>query len=151
MVQTRGQQMGDQSPLSHGALRGVTDEGDAASTAVASGNTLKHAVSAHTAEHSGAVLAGGGSGRDGPVSPLGAGSPTTISVSIPMGIRRRFTGWKRHPDDRQTKGDQRLLWYRRSGRWFGQHWPPRSIYTVCRHTETRSVNQSYTGIRAVVL
>ncbi len=28
---------------------------------------------------------GGGSGRDGPVSPLGAGSPNTLSVSIPMG------------------------------------------------------------------
>ena len=36
-------------------------------------------------EHSAAVLAGGGSGRDGPVSPLGAGSPNTISVSVPMG------------------------------------------------------------------
>ena len=82
MVPTRGQQAGDQSPSSRGALRGVTAEGDAASTAVTSGATLKPAVSVPSTEHSAAVLAGGGSGRDGPVSPLGAGSPNTISVSV---------------------------------------------------------------------
>ena len=85
MVQTRGQQTGDQSPSSRGALRGVTAEGDAASPAVTSGATLKPAVSVPSTEHSAAVLAGGGSGRDETVSPLGAGSPTTISVSAPMG------------------------------------------------------------------
>ncbi len=85
MVQTRGQQTGDQSLSSHGTLRGVTAEGDAASTAVTSGNTLKHAVSVPSTEHSTAILAGGGSERDESVSPLGAGSPTTISPSIPTG------------------------------------------------------------------
>ena len=85
MVQTRGQQTGDQSPSSHGTLRGVTAEGDAASTTVTAGVTLKPAVSVPSTEHSAAVLAGGGSGRDGPVSPLGAGYPNTISVSVPMG------------------------------------------------------------------
>ncbi len=67
MVQTRGQQTGDQSPSSRGALRGVTAEGDAASTAVTSGATLKSAVSVPSTEASAAVLAGGGSGKDGPV------------------------------------------------------------------------------------
>ena len=57
MVQTRDQQTGDQSPLGRGTLRVVTAEGDAASTAVTSGNTLKHAVSAPSAEHSAAILA----------------------------------------------------------------------------------------------
>ncbi len=86
MAQTTGQKTGDQSPSGCGALRGITAEGDAASTAVTSGNTLKHAVSAPGAEHSAAVLAGGGSGRDEPVSPLvDSGSSTTISVSVPMG------------------------------------------------------------------
>ncbi len=68
-----------------GALRDVTTEGDAASTSVTTGNTLKHAVSVPSAEPSAAVLMDGGSGRGEPVSPLGAGSPTTISVSIHMG------------------------------------------------------------------
>ncbi len=86
MVQTRGQQTGDHSPSGRGTLWGITAEGDAASTAVPSGNTLKHAVSAPSAEHSAAILAGGGSGRDEPVTPLSAGSPTTISVSTPMGM-----------------------------------------------------------------
>ncbi len=85
MVQTRGQQSGDQSPSSRGTLRGVTAEGDAGSTPVASGNTLKHAVSVPSTEHSTGILAGGGSGRDEPVAPLGAGSPTTIRVSATMG------------------------------------------------------------------
>ncbi len=83
MVQTRGQQTGDQSPPGRGALRGVTAEGDAVATTVSSGNTLKHAVSA---EHSAAILADGGSGRDDPVSPAGAGSPTSASVSVPRGV-----------------------------------------------------------------
>ncbi len=68
MVQTRGQPTGDQSPSSCAALRGVIAEGDAASTAVTSGATLKHAVSVPSTEHSAAVLAGGGSGRDETVS-----------------------------------------------------------------------------------
>ncbi len=63
---------------------GVTAEGDAASTAATSGSTLKHAVSVPSAEHSAAVLAGGSSGQDEPVAPLGAGSPTTLSVSAPI-------------------------------------------------------------------
>ena len=85
MVQTRGQQTGDQSPSSCGALRGVTAEGDAASTAVTSGATLKPAVSVPSTEPSAAVLAGGGTERDGPVSSLGAGSSNITSVSTPMG------------------------------------------------------------------
>ncbi len=78
MVPTRGQQAGDQSPSSRGALRGVTAEGDP-------GTTLKPAVSVPSTEHSAAILAVSGSGRDGPVSPLGAGFPDTISMSTPMG------------------------------------------------------------------
>ena len=92
MVQTRGQQTGDQSPLDRGTLWGVTAEGDAASTAATSGSTLKHAVSVPSAEHSTAVLVGGGSGRDEPVSPLGAGSPTTLGVSVPMGASAQPLG-----------------------------------------------------------
>ncbi len=85
MVQTRGQQTGDQSPSSRSALRGVTAEGDAASIAVTSGATLKPAVSVPSTEPSAAILMGGGSGRAGPVSPQGAGSSHTISVSAAMG------------------------------------------------------------------
>ncbi len=92
MVQTRGQQTGDQSPSGCGALRGVTAEADAASTDVTSGNTLKYAVSAPSAEHSPAVLAGGGSGWEEPVSLLGAVSPTTVSVSVPMGASAQPLG-----------------------------------------------------------
>ena len=43
-------------------------------------------------EHSAAGLAGGGSGRDEPVSPLGAGSPTTMSMSAPMGASAHLSG-----------------------------------------------------------
>ncbi len=85
MVQTRGQQTGDQSPSSRGALRGVTAEGDAASTGVTSGATLKPAVLVSSTEPSAAVLAGSSVGRDGPVSSQGAGSSHTISVSASMG------------------------------------------------------------------
>ncbi len=85
MVQTRGQQTGDQSPSSRGALRGVTAEGDAAFTTVTPGATLKPAVSVPSTEHRAAVLEGGGPVRDGPVSPLGTGFTPTISVSTPMG------------------------------------------------------------------
>ncbi len=92
MVQTRGQQTGDQSPSSRGSLRGVTAEGEAASTAVTSGATLKPAVSVPSTESSAAVLAGSGSGRDGPVSPLGAGSSHTISLSAPRGVSALTTG-----------------------------------------------------------
>ena len=72
MVQTRGQQSGAPG---RGALRGVTAEGDAVATTVSSGSTLKHAVSAPSTEHNAAVLAGGGSGWEELVSPLGVGSP----------------------------------------------------------------------------
>ncbi len=92
MVQTIGQQTGDQSPPSHSALWGVTAEGDAASTAVTSGATLKHTVSVPSTEHSAAVLVGSGAGRDEPVSSLGAGSPTTISVSAPIGVSALLPG-----------------------------------------------------------
>ena len=92
MVQSRGQQTRDQSPSSRGALRGVTAEGDAASTAVTSGATLKPAVLVPSTEPSAAVLAGGGSGRDEPVSLLGAGSSHPISVSAPMGTSVLTTG-----------------------------------------------------------
>ena len=85
MVQTRGQQSGDQSPSSRGALRGVTAEGDAVSIAVTSGVTLKPAASVPNTATSAAVLAGSSAGRDSSVSPLGAGASHTISVSTPMG------------------------------------------------------------------
>ena len=85
MVQTRVQQTGDQSPPSRGAPRSITAEGDAASTAVTSGATLKPAVSVPSTEPSVAVLTGSNSEREGPVSPLGAGSSQTSSVSAPMG------------------------------------------------------------------
>ena len=106
MVQTRGQQTGDQSLSVHGALLGVTAEGDAASTAVSSGSTLKHAVPAPSAEHSAAVLAGGGSGWNEPVS------PTTISVSVPMGasvqpldvVSQAGNGIQMTDSQRMTKG-----------------------------------------------
>ncbi len=92
MVQTRGQQTGDQSPSSRGTLWGVTAEGDAASTAVTSGATLKPAVSVPSTEHSTAVPADSGSQWDAPVSPLGAGSPDTISVSARRGTSMLTTG-----------------------------------------------------------
>ncbi len=91
-MQTRGQQTGDQSPSSHGTLRSVTAESDAASTAVTSGATLKPAVLVPSTEPSAAALASGGSGRDGPVSPLGAGFFHTISVSAPMGASALIMG-----------------------------------------------------------
>ncbi len=80
MVQTRGQQTGDQSPPGRGALWGITAEGDVVAITVSSGNTLKHAVSAPSAEHS------SGSGWEGPVSPAATGSPTPASVSVPRGM-----------------------------------------------------------------
>ncbi len=91
MVQTRGQQTEDQSPSSRGALRGITAEGDAASIAVTSGATLKPTVSVSNAETSAAVLAGSGSGRDGPVSPQGAGSSHSVSASAPTGASALIT------------------------------------------------------------
>ncbi len=72
MVQTRGQQTGDQSPPSRGALCSVTAEGDVVATTISSGNNLKHAVSVPGAKYSTAVLAGGGSGWEEPVSPSGS-------------------------------------------------------------------------------
>ncbi len=86
MVQTRGQQTGDQPRSSRGALRGVTAEGDAASTAVTSGATLKPEVSVPRTEPHAIALMVGGTGRDGPVSSLGIGSSHTTSVSAPMGV-----------------------------------------------------------------
>ncbi len=106
MVQTRGQQTGDQSPSGCDALRGVTAEGDAASTTVSFGNTLKHAVSAPSAEHSAAILAGGGSGWEETVSLLGAGSPTTVSFSVPMGASAKPLGIASHAGDREKKTDR---------------------------------------------
>ncbi len=52
MVQTTGQQAGDQSPLGSGALRGVTAERDAVAKTVCSRNALKHTVPAPSADHS---------------------------------------------------------------------------------------------------
>ena len=134
MVQTRGQQTGDQSPSSHGVLRGITAEGDAVSTAVTSGNTLKQAVSVPSTEHSAAVLAGGGSGWDEPAAALGAGSPTTISVSAPKGVSALPSGvistagnGVQMTDDRCPTGDPRLPYHRWSNEWLGQRQPPSSI------------------------
>ncbi len=110
MVQTRGQQTEDQSPSSCGTLWGVTAEGDAASAAVTSGATLKPAVSVPSTEHSAAVLAGGGSGWDGPVSPLGAGSSNTISVSAPMGVRALTTGIASKAGDGSVNAGHHVLY-----------------------------------------
>ncbi len=52
MVQTRGQQARDQSPLDSGTLRGITAEGDIVTTTVCSGNALKHTVPAPGADYS---------------------------------------------------------------------------------------------------
>ena len=99
MVQTRGQQTGDQFPPGRGTLRGVTAEGDAVATTVSSGNTLKHAVSLPSTEHSAAVLVGSGSGRYSPVSPAGARSPTSASVSVPRGRSVQPPGIISHAGD----------------------------------------------------
>ncbi len=149
MMQTRGQQTGNQSPSVSGTLRGITAEGDAASTAVTSECTLKHAVSTPSSEHSAAVLAGGGSGRDEPVSPLGAGSPTTISVSVPMGMSAQPLGLVSQAENgvqmtdgqRVTKGCSGID--RAVG---GLASAATTLYTLCHRTETRSVSQSYMGI-----
>ncbi len=92
MVQTRDQQTGDQSPPGHGALRGVTAEGDAVATTVSSGNTLKHAVSAPSAEHSATIPVSVGAGWEGVVSPAETGSPTQTRVSIPRGVSAQPLG-----------------------------------------------------------
>ena len=140
MVQTKGQQTRDQSPPSHGTLRGVTVEGDAASTAVTSGATLKPTVSVPSTEPSIAILTGGDSGSNGPVSPQGAGSFHTSSVSAPMGVSALTTSiTPRVGDGIQMTGAPR-------------------VFQGCSVTdgviggsakavpETRSVNQLFTGI-----
>ncbi len=66
---------------------------------VSSGNTLKHAVSVPSSEHSTIVLVGGGSGREEPVSPAGAGSPTPVSMSIPRGVSAHPLGIISHARD----------------------------------------------------
>ncbi len=82
MVQTRGQQNGDQSPPGCGTLWGVTAEGDVVATTVSSGNTLKHAVSAHSAEHIATVPRGMCAGQEGLVFLAGTGSSTQAGVSV---------------------------------------------------------------------
>ncbi len=52
-----------------------------------------------SAEYSAAILAGGGSGREEPVSPLGAGSPTPASVSVPKGANEHPLGILSHAED----------------------------------------------------
>ncbi len=52
MVQTRGQQTGDQSPPGLVALQGITAEGDMVAMTVSSGNTLKQTVPVPGADHS---------------------------------------------------------------------------------------------------
>ncbi len=99
MVQTRGQQAGDKSPPGRGTLRGITAEGDTVAITVSSGNPLNNAVSVPSTEHNAAVLAGGGSRWEEPVSPLGAGSPTSVSVSIPMGVSAHPLGVVSHAGD----------------------------------------------------
>ncbi len=86
VLETRGQQTGDQSPPGHGALCGVTAEGDAVARTVSSGNTLKHAVSAPSAEHRTAIPMGMGRGREVFISPVGIGSPSHTSGSAPGGV-----------------------------------------------------------------
>ncbi len=108
-VQTRGQQTGDQTPPGRGTLQGVTAEGDVVATTVSSGNTLKHAVSAPSAERSSTILAGGGSGRDDPVSRSGAGSPTPASVSGPRGISVHPLGIVSHAGDGTKMTDSPMV------------------------------------------
>ncbi len=98
-MQTRGQQTGDQSLPGRGALQGITAEGDVVATTVSSVNTLKHAVSAPSAEHSAPILVGGDSGWDDPVSPSGAGSPTSASVTVPRGVNAQPLGIVSHAGD----------------------------------------------------
>ncbi len=92
MVQTRGQQTGDQSPPGRGALWGITAEGDAVATTVPSGNTLKHAVSAPSDEHSATIPRGAYTGWERLVSPVGTGSLTQAGVSSPENGRERVVG-----------------------------------------------------------
>ncbi len=150
MVQTRGQQTGDQYPSGRGALRGITAEGEAASTAVTSGDTLKHAVSVPSAEHSTAVLAGCGSGRDEPVCPVGAGSPTMVSISVPMGASTQPLGVISHAGNgvqmtasqRVTKGCSGIDGAVGGLASAGHH----ALYSVPPHRNLVSQNQSYMGI-----
>ena len=129
MVQTRGQQSGDQSPSSRGTLRGVTAEGDAASIAVTSGATLKPVVSVSNTETSAAVLAGSSAGRDSSVSPLGAGSSHTISVSARERAchERPSKSWRWRSIDRRPTGRPRLFCHCWSDRELGQRRLPRSL------------------------
>ncbi len=65
-----------------GALRGVTAEGDAVTTTVCSGNTLKHAVSAPSADHSASALQSPHADKESLSSWLGACSPTHQSAGF---------------------------------------------------------------------
>ncbi len=50
-------------------------------------------------KHSAAVQAGGGSGPDNPVSPVGAGSPTSASMGVPRGVSAHPLGIVSHTGD----------------------------------------------------
>ncbi len=82
MVETRGQQVVDQSPLGSGDLQGVTAEGDVVATTVCSGNALNHAVSAPSADPSANTLRSEHTDKEGLASREGADSPTHISMSF---------------------------------------------------------------------
>lgn len=84
MVQTRGQQVGDQFPLDvgSGALQGFTAEGDGVATAVCSGSTLKHAVSPPGSGYSANTPRSTCADKESFPSCEGAESPTHVSVSV---------------------------------------------------------------------
>ena len=133
MVQTRGQQTGDQSPSGRGALRGVTAEGDGAATTVSSGNTLKCAVSAPGAVNSAAVSMGGNAGREGPVSPAGTGLPISVSVSVPRGVSAHPPGIVFQAGDGDPKLENMIIHlYFLHKRWSKSPFIYTAITSVCR-------------------
>ncbi len=81
MVQSRGQQAGDQYRLGSGTLRDITTEEEAVARTVCSGNALKHTVPAPGADHSANALWGVRADKESLASRKGADSPTHVRVS----------------------------------------------------------------------
>ncbi len=105
MVQIRRKQTGDQSPPGCGALWCIAAKGDVVATTVSLGNTLKHAVSAPSAEHSATVPMGVGAEREDLVSPAGTGSPTQTSTSVLRGVSAHSLGAISPAGDRANMTD----------------------------------------------
>ncbi len=83
MLQTRGQQTRDHSPIdvSGGTLRGITAEGDTVSKTVYSGSTLKNAaaiLSTNTSTNASRSMC---VEKDSPAPCQGGGSPT-LGISV---------------------------------------------------------------------